>query len=55
LANAAAIVYGQVLGTEEMTDLVDRLFATVTPNYTPDGHPVIITLTDDEISKMFKQ
>lgn len=54
LANAAAIVYGQVLGTEEMTDLVDRLFATVTPNYTPDGHPVIITLTDDEISKMFK-
>ncbi|MBQ8008793.1 MAG: DNA mismatch repair endonuclease MutL [Bacteroidaceae bacterium] len=54
LANAAAIVYGQVLGSEEMTDLVDRLFATVTPNYTPDGHPVIITLTDDEISKMFK-
>jgi DNA mismatch repair protein MutL len=54
LAQAAAIVYGQVLTAEEMTDLVDRLFALSTPAYTPDGHPVIATVSDDEIGNMFK-
>ena len=54
LAQAAAIVYGQVLTAEEMTDLVDRLFALSTPAYTPDGHPVIATISDDEIGSMFK-
>ena len=54
LANASAIAYGQVLSHEEMTDLVDRLFASALPNYTPDGHPVLITLSDDEINNMFR-
>ena len=54
LANASAIVFGQVLSPEEMTDLVDRLFALATPAYTPDGHPVLATISDEEISKMFK-
>lgn len=54
LAQASAIVYGQVLTPEEMTDLEDRLFALSTPAYTPDGHPVIATITDDEIGRMFR-
>ena len=54
LASATAIVYGQVLNQEEMTDLVDRLFVSSMPNYTPDGHSIIYTISDEEISRMFK-
>ena len=54
LANAAAIVYGQVLTTEEMTGLVDQLFSSSTPNYTPDGRLIVTTITDEEIGKVFK-
>ena len=54
LATATAIVYGQFLSQEEMTDLVDRLFVSSMPNYTPDGHPIISTISDEEISRMFK-
>jgi DNA mismatch repair protein MutL len=54
LANAAAIVYGQVLNTEEMTSLVDQLFSSAMPNYTPDGHLIVTTISDDEIGRMFR-
>ena len=54
LANAAAIVYGQVLSSDEMTSLVDRLFSSTTPNYTPDGRLIVTTISDDEIDKVFK-
>lgn len=54
LANAAAIVYGQVLTAEEMTGLVDQLFSSSTPNYTPDGRLIVTTITDEEIGKVFK-
>ena len=54
LASATAIVYGQVLSQEEMTDLVDRLFVSSMPNYTPDGHPILTTISDEEITRMFK-
>lgn len=53
LAKAAAIVYGQVLSNEEMTNLVDNLFASPTPNYTPDGRTVLATIKEDEIEKLF--
>lgn len=53
LAKAAAIVYGQVLSNEEMTNLVDNLFACPTPNYTPDGRTVLATIKEDEIEKLF--
>ena len=36
LARAAAIVYGQVLSNEEMSNLVDNLFACPSPNNTPE-------------------
>lgn len=53
LARAAAIVYGQVLGNDEMAALVDSLFACTSPNYTPDGRIVLATLKEEEIEKLF--
>lgn len=54
LAKAAAIVPGQVLTHEEMTGLVDELFAVSTPNYTPDGKTVLAVISEDELEKLFK-
>jgi DNA mismatch repair protein MutL len=54
LAKAAAIVYGQVLGNDEMTKLVDSLFACATPNYTPDGKTVLSLLKEEDIEKLFR-
>jgi DNA mismatch repair protein MutL len=54
LARASAIVYGQVLGKEEMINLVDTLFACPTPNYTSDGQTVLVTIKEEEIEKLFK-
>lgn len=53
LARAAAIVYGQVLGNDEMSNLVDSLFACPTPNFTPDGHTVLATIREEDIEKLF--
>ena len=53
LARAAAIVYGQVLGNEEMEHLVDSLFACPSPNYTPDGLVVLATIKEEDIEKLF--
>ncbi len=55
LARAAAIVYGQVLSNEEMSNLVDNLFACPSPNYTPDGRTVLVTIKEDEIEKLFSK
>lgn len=55
LARAASIVYGQVLTNEEMSNLVDRLFACSTPNYTPDGLVVLATVKEEEIEKLFSR
>lgn len=54
LAKAAAIVPGQVLTNEEMTSLVDGLFAVTTPNYTPDGKTVLSVINEDDLEKLFK-
>lgn len=54
LAKAAAIVPGQVLTHEEMTGLVDGLFAVATPNYTPDGKTVLSVINEDDLEKLFK-
>lgn len=53
LAKYAAIPIGQVLSQEEMEDLIGRLLALPTPNYTPDGKPVLKVLSEDETDKMF--
>lgn len=54
LAKAAAIVPGQVLTNEEMTGLVDGLFAVATPNYTPDGKTVLSVINEDDLERLFK-
>ena len=53
LAQFAAIPVGQVLGQEEMQDLIGRLLALPTPTYTPDGKQVLRVLSEDETEKMF--
>ena len=54
LARSASIPTGQVLSSKEMSALLDDLFATDTPNYTPDGKTVLAILPGDTIEKMFK-
>ena len=54
IASSSAISYGQKLSDEEMTQLVNQLFATPAPNFTPDGRTVISILKDTEISKLFR-
>lgn len=55
LARASAIVYGQVLTMQEMTTLIDDLFATTMPTYTPDGRLVLTTIREEEIDKLFNK
>jgi DNA mismatch repair protein MutL len=54
LARAAAIVAGQVLSNQEMSNLVDELLSLSTPNYTPDGKTVLTVLPEGDIEKMFR-
>ena len=53
LAESSAIVYGQVLGSNEIVVLVNALFACKTPNYTPDGLPVLTIWSDEDMAKRF--
>ncbi len=53
LAQAAAIVEGQVLSQPEMDVLVSDLFKSSNPNLTPDGRTIIALLGKASISKMF--
>ncbi len=53
LAKLAAIPVGQVLSQKEMDDLMGRLLSLPTPNYTPDGKPVLRLFTENEVEKMF--
>lgn len=54
LAEAASIPYGQLLSNQEMDKLIDNLFASVAPNYTPDGKTILSVISNDEIGKRFK-
>ena len=53
LAESSAIAYGQVLSNQEIVSLVNALFTSEMPNYTPDGLPVLTTWLDEEIIKRF--
>lgn len=53
LANNAAIQSVQKLNPEEMKDLMQRLFTSPEHNYTPDGKPIMVIWTMDEILKRF--
>ncbi len=54
LAEVSSLKTGQSLTNEEMTDLIDRLFACRHPNYTPDGKSVMTILSQEEIQSRFR-
>jgi len=53
LAEASSLKSGQRLSPEEMSDLIDRLFACVNPNFTPDGKKIMTIFTQEELVKRF--
>ncbi len=54
LAKAAVIHHNKPLTNEEMSALVDQLFACDTPNSTPDGKPTISIVNTQELESRFK-
>ncbi|MGQ1908838.1 DNA mismatch repair endonuclease MutL [Marinifilum sp. RC60d5] len=54
LAKASAVNYGKSLSYEEMSSIIDQLFACNVPNFTPDGKPIISVLETQELEKRFK-
>ncbi|MDL2322528.1 DNA mismatch repair endonuclease MutL [Bacteroidales bacterium OttesenSCG-928-A17] len=54
LAQKAAVPYGKNLSVEEANALTADLFASSSPNYTPDGKLIISVLSEEELSKRFK-
>lgn len=53
LASGAATKGGNALNTEEMQYIVDALFASTSPQYSPHGKKIIETFTVEEILKRF--
>lgn len=54
LAASKGIGEGHNLSPQEMNIIVDELFACQTPNYTPDGKPIIAVLGLDNIRRLLK-
>jgi len=52
LARQMAIPYGQVLGNDEMEELVNQLFGCSNVNYSPDGKAVLCILPQTEIEQL---
>ena len=50
-----AIKAGDKLELEEMTSLINKLFATENPYYCPHGRPIIINLSVDELDQRFER
>ncbi|MCI7379740.1 MAG: DNA mismatch repair endonuclease MutL [Bacteroidales bacterium] len=53
LARRAAMPVGEYLSGVEMSALVDQLFSTGTPNFTPAGQTVLVILAVENIEKLF--
>ena len=53
LAESSSLKAGQHLTSEEMCDLIDRLFACANHNFTPDGKKIMTIFTQDELEKRF--
>ncbi len=52
MARAAAIPYGQVLGNDEMENLINELFQCQNAKYTPDGKNVLNIFKQKDIEQM---
>ena len=55
LARRSALKPGVKLSLTEMTTLIDQLFASSNPNYSPDGTPTLVMLTLEKISSLFSK
>jgi len=55
MARSMAIGPGRVLGTQEMHDLIDRLFACAMPYHTPGGKPTLITFGLNDLNERFER
>ncbi|WP_299465062.1 DNA mismatch repair endonuclease MutL [uncultured Microscilla sp.] len=55
LAKRSAIRTGAKLTAIEMNLLVDQLFASSNPNYTPDGRPTLVMLPLDKMKDFFEK
>ncbi len=54
LARRSAMRYGNRLSTTERKALVNQLFASANPSYTPTGEPVTVVLSLDKIAGLFR-
>ncbi|MEX1131660.1 MAG: DNA mismatch repair endonuclease MutL [Flavobacteriales bacterium] len=55
MARSMAMRPGKVLGSIEMHDLIDRLFACEMPTHTPGGKPTLVTFGLDELNERFQR
>nr|MBP8823301.1 hypothetical protein [Flavobacteriales bacterium] len=55
MARSAMHQPAQALGTAQMHDLIDRLFACEMPYFTPGGKPVLITYGPQELDERFER
>ncbi len=55
MACKGAIKAGQPLSPAEMSELIDRLFATELPGHDVHGRPTIVRLTLDELDRRFER
>lgn len=53
-ARSVAINYGKPLSVEEITDIVNKLFACPTPSVTPDGKKIIAVIDDKDMDMKLK-
>ncbi len=54
MANFTAIPAGKPLSEEEMSQMVNQLFACQSPNSTPDGKAIITVISEEEIESKLK-
>jgi len=55
LARRSAIKTGAFLSEEEMTTIIDKLFACAQPNYTPGGFPTFVIFDLQKIASFFNK
>ena len=55
IACRAAVKAGDPLSEAEMQELLEQLFSTENPFQCPHGRPIFITITIDELAKMFER
>lgn len=54
LAEITALKTGQILSSEEMNNLINKLFICSNPNFTPDGKIILSVISNEEIQSKFR-